>query len=247
MVHRPGWTSFPRPTRPTPYERCLVVSRYALGRIRPKRRIRQVKRDQSVNLGSPCSGMPAHGRPAWTPRTAGRLLVAAAGTPPCAQARDVVARSGLRRASPAVPPMCHIGLMTLVSSRQPRTATATPPREDRSRDCRSGRPVTSSLQDRPVRLGEPASAEARRGDHLHPGRLGVVRVEAQAEVAVQHPAVLQDLAVDVAAKLRHGPRSRCWWMGGTRGLPGADGGVDLKRSTAACWWHAHGPPLGGDP
>ena len=34
-----------------PDERCLVVSRYALGRIRPKRRIRQVERDQRVNLG----------------------------------------------------------------------------------------------------------------------------------------------------------------------------------------------------
>jgi hypothetical protein len=73
------------------------------------------------------------------------------------------------------------------------------------------------IQDHPVRLGDPASAEARRGNHLHPGRLGVVRVEAQAEVAVRHPAVLQDLAVGVAAKLRQGP---VLVEGGASGYPG---------------------------
>jgi hypothetical protein len=45
--------------------------------------------------------------------------------------------------------------------------------------------------------------QQRGGATLHPGRLGVVRVEAQAEVAVMHLAGLQDLAVGVAAKLRH--------------------------------------------
>src|SRR5829696_538214 len=35
---------------PLPLERCLVVSRYAVGRIRPKRRIRQVRRDRSAEL-----------------------------------------------------------------------------------------------------------------------------------------------------------------------------------------------------
>src|SRR5215211_7182866 len=33
---------------PLPLERCLVISRYAVGRIRPKRRIRQVRRDRSA-------------------------------------------------------------------------------------------------------------------------------------------------------------------------------------------------------
>jgi hypothetical protein len=46
MVHSPGSTSSSRPVRPTLYERCLVVSRYAVSRIRPKRRIRQLGRDQ---------------------------------------------------------------------------------------------------------------------------------------------------------------------------------------------------------
>jgi hypothetical protein len=84
-----------RPTRPTSYERCLVVSRYALGRIRPKRRIRQVEREQSVHLGDPC---PRHTR-VWhasMDASAGRLKVVASGTSPRAQARAVLARCGLR-------------------------------------------------------------------------------------------------------------------------------------------------------
>jgi hypothetical protein len=59
IVHGPGSTSSSRATRPTSYERCLVVSRYAVGRIRPKRRIRQVRRDQSTpTVGS----LPSHAR-----------------------------------------------------------------------------------------------------------------------------------------------------------------------------------------
>jgi hypothetical protein len=43
-------------------------------------------------------------------------------------------------------------------------------------------------------------------------RLGVVRVQAQAEVAVRHPAGLQDLAVGVCAELCHRLLSPCWWI-----------------------------------
>jgi hypothetical protein len=65
MVHCPGSTSSSRPVRPTLYERCLVVSRYAVSRIRPKRRIRQLGRDQRAEPWSacpgrrPCQSMPA--------------------------------------------------------------------------------------------------------------------------------------------------------------------------------------------
>jgi hypothetical protein len=70
------------------------------------------------------------------------------------------------------------------------------------------------------------------GDHQHASGLGVVDgwVEQQAEVAVRHPAGLQDLAVRVCAELRHRPRSCYWWMGGHQATR-PDQDVDLKRST----------------
>jgi hypothetical protein len=55
-----------------------------------------------------------------------------------------------------------------------------------------------------VRLRHDRMQERGRGDHQHPGTLSVLgRVEQQAEVAVRHPAGLQDLAVDVGAELIH--------------------------------------------
>jgi hypothetical protein len=57
MAHGPRFDSSSRPVRPTLYERCLVLSRYAVSRIRPKRRIRQLGRDQRAD-SQPCPGMP---------------------------------------------------------------------------------------------------------------------------------------------------------------------------------------------
>jgi hypothetical protein len=66
-----------RPVRPTPYKRCLVVSRYAVSRIRPKRRIRQVGRDQRAEPWPACPGMrPCQACRHGDPRT-GRLMVVA--------------------------------------------------------------------------------------------------------------------------------------------------------------------------
>ena len=74
-----------------------------------------------------------------------------------------------------------------------------------------------------VRLWHGGMQQCGGGDHQYTRRLGVVgRVNVQAEVAVRHPAGLQDLAVRVGAKLRHSPYSCCWWMVGTR-LPGRGG------------------------
>src|SRR5688572_16456605 len=77
------------------------------------------------------------------------------------------------------------------------------------------------------------------GDHQHTGRLVVVvRVEAQAEVAVGHPAGLQDLAVGVCAELRHWSRSCCWWMGVGHQATWPYEDVDLKQDVVqgmAAW------------
>jgi hypothetical protein len=55
-----------------------------------------------------------------------------------------------------------------------------------------------------VRLRHNRMQQRGGGDHQHTGRPRVVvRVEAQAEVAVRDPAGLQDLAVRVGAELRH--------------------------------------------
>jgi hypothetical protein len=51
--HGPGSTATSRPARPTSEERCLVVSRYAVGRVRPGLRVRQVGRDQSNQRAEP--------------------------------------------------------------------------------------------------------------------------------------------------------------------------------------------------
>jgi hypothetical protein len=100
MVHGPVRLFF-KAVRPTPYKRCLVISRYAVGRIRPKRRIRQVGRDQRAELGQPVQAC-AHTKamPAWTPsgrQVDGRGLVHVWSTRHWSRA----VRNGLQR-SPAV-------------------------------------------------------------------------------------------------------------------------------------------------
>jgi hypothetical protein len=93
----------------------------------------------------------------------------------------------------------------------------------------AGRPVGVAghqlIQQRPVRLRDPRMQQRGRRDHQHTGRLGVVVgwVQAQAEVAVRHPAGHQDLAVGVGAELCHWPCPCCWWMGGAPGYPARRG------------------------
>jgi hypothetical protein len=52
------------------------------------------------------------------------------------------------------------------------------------------------IQDRAIRLRHGRMQQRSRADDQHAGRLGLVgRIEAEAEVAVRHPAQFQDLAV----------------------------------------------------
>ena len=75
-----------------------------------------------------------------------------------------------------------------------------------------------------VRLRHGRMQQGGRRYHQHTGRLGVVgRVEAQAEVAVRHPAGHKDLAERIGAKPRHQlPPGR--WSGRLR-----------IRTTPRCW------------
>jgi hypothetical protein len=62
------------------------------------------------------------------------------------------------------------------------------------------------IQHRPVRLRDAGVQQRGWLHHQHTGRLVVAEwVQAQAEVAVRHPAGLRDLAVGVGAELRHWP------------------------------------------
>jgi len=82
------------------------------------------------------------------------------------------------------------------------------------------------IQQRAVRLRHGGMQQRGGGDHQYTEALDVVSKE-QAEVAVRHPARLQDLAEGVGAELRHWPRSRCWWMGGAAGYPAAHREIEL--------------------
>jgi hypothetical protein len=95
------------------------------------------------------------------------------------------------------------------------------------------------VQQGAVWLGDAGVQQRGRGHHQHPADVLVAGwVQHQAEVAVRHPAELQDLAVGVDAELCHWPAPAAGWVGHQATRP--DDGVDLNEPVAQ---RADGGPM----
>jgi hypothetical protein len=109
-----------------------------------------------------------------------------------------------------------------------------------------GRPVGVAghqlVQQGAAWLGDAGVQQRGRRHHQHPaGALVAGWVQQQAEVAVRHPAGLQDLAVGIGAELCHWPAPAAGWVGHqatrpTRRAGGAPSRLRLPAAAASARW-----------